>query len=98
MSDFRKRIRVEVGDMQDIPAYSNDRSKSGKKVAIERLSRILAEQMAYVRENTSFSKEEQLEQGTVFLRMFQILQNYDELEPVLIKYFAEKAEKEKWNR
>ena len=28
--------------------------------------------------------------------MMKIIQNYDELEPVLQKYFAEKHNKEKW--
>lgn len=86
--DFRDRIKVDPEDL----------SKSGKKVAIERLSRILAEQMAYVSENDSFSLYEKAEQMTVFYRVSKILENYDELEPVLSKYFSKKAEKERWNR
>lgn len=98
MSDFRKRIKVEQGDMQDIPVYPNGNKNSGKKAAIMRLERIITEQMAYVTENDSYSSEEKAEQMTVFFRMNKILENYDELELVLTRFFEEKNRKEKFER
>lgn len=86
--DFKESLKVNPQDL----------SKSGKKVAIMRLERLIAEQMAYVQENDSFSLYEKTEQMTVFFRINKILENYDELEPTLKKYFAEKAEKERFER
>lgn len=94
MNDFRKRIKVEQGDMQDIPVYPN----SGKQAAIMRLERLISQQMMYVTENNSFSTEEKLEQQNVFFNITKILQNYDELEPTLKKFFKGKAEKERFER
>lgn len=88
MSDFRDKLRVNQEELR----------KSGKKVAIKRLQRILREQIAYVLENKSFTDDEKLEQQTVFLRMYKILENYDELEPVLTDFFREKAEIGRFNR
>ena len=95
---FKDKIKVELGDMKDIPVYLNKEHNQGKKVALKRLRRLVAQQMAYVQENNSFDINEKTEQMTVFFRMDKILANYDELEPVLQKYFAEKAEKERFNR
>ena len=86
--DYKESLKVNPQDL----------SKSGKKVALERLKRLIAEQMAYVQENNSFSLYEKTEQMTVFFRINKILENYDELEPTLKKYFAEKAEKERFER
>ena len=41
-------------------------------------------------------RKELLENANVLYNLNKILANYDELEPVLAKYFAEKYRKEKW--
>jgi len=41
-------------------------------------------------------KLERLEKMNDIDNMMKIIQNYDELEPVLIQFFAEKHNKEKW--
>jgi hypothetical protein len=87
-----------MGFKESLRVNPQDLSKSGKKVAIERLKRLIEEQMAYVDENNSFSMYEKTEQMTVFFRMSKILENYDELEPTLKKFFKEKAEKERFER
>ena len=35
---------------------------------------------------------------TILYRLYKILDNYDELEPILIDYFSKKSEKDKWER
>ena len=43
------------------------------------------------------NKDESMSRGQVIFRMYQIFKNYDELEPVLNKFFEEKHYKEKWD-
>lgn len=90
MSDFKKRIKVELGNMQDIPVYPTEKRNSGKRAAIMRTKRLIAEEIAYVTENNSFTPEEKLEQLNVLFNMNKILESYDELEPLLKEFFAEK--------
>ncbi len=87
-----------MGFKESLKVNPEDLKKSGKRVAIMRLQHILEEQMAYVQENDGFSMYEKAEQISVFMNISKILSSYDELEPVLKKYFAEKAEKERFER
>lgn len=98
MSDLRKRIKVEQADIQDIPVYPTGKRNSGKRAAIMRTEILIAEEIAYVTENNSYSSEEKMEQLNVFFNMNKILENYDELESLLIKFFDEKARKDKYER
>ena len=41
---------------------------------------------------------EKIDRMNTILRLTQIVENYDELEPVLQKFFREKADKEKYER
>ena len=41
-------------------------------------------------------RKELLENANVLFNLNKILANYDELEPVLAKYFTDKYRKEKW--
>lgn len=80
--------------MEDIPVLQN----SGRQAVIMRLENILKGQMNYVQENGSYGIRERLEQIDVLVNMNKILQNYDELKPVLTEYFNKKHENEKWGR
>lgn len=71
---------------------------SGKNAMLMRMMRLIEEQMAYINENSSFSKEEKLDQQIVLMKMGKYIKHFDELEPVINDYFVKKAKKEKWER
>lgn len=71
--------------------------KVGEKAMIVRLEHLINEELALIEETTS-DKTERLEKADVLYNMFKYLSNYEELKPVLKKFFKEKHEKEKWER
>jgi hypothetical protein len=62
----------------------------------EKLFKILEEESKDIRK----SKEDikiKVARANEVINLVKILFNYEELEPILSKYFKEKAEKEKWS-
>ena len=82
MNEFKKELRVN----QEF--YNKD-------YILRKLNNIIEKEM----ENTNskkFSLKEKVEQQTVLFRIYKIINSYDELEPILTKFFNEKAKEEKW--
>lgn len=71
--------------------------KAAEKAMILRLEHLIDEELSLIEETTS-DKTERLEKADVLYNMFKYLSNYEELKPVLQKFFSEKAKKEKWER
>lgn len=71
---------------------------SGKNAMLMRMMRLIEEQMAYINENGSFSKEEKVEQQIVLMKTAKYITHFDELEPIINDYFIKKAKKDKWGR
>ena len=76
--------------MEDIPAFKN----KGKDAVKIRLVNILKGQNAYILENDSFTQEEKIDQVQVIINLMKIIDNYDEIIPILEKNEREK-EKER---
>ena len=71
--------------------------KVAEKAMILRLEHLIKEELALLKETTTDTSE-LLSKGNVLFNIHKILSNYDELEPVLKKFFNEKYKKEKWER
>lgn len=61
-----------------------------------KLSNTLKAEAEYVLKNEK-SIDNKLEKLNTLFNFQKIIDNYDELEPVLKKFFAEKAREEKWD-
>lgn len=61
-----------------------------------KISNVLKATAESILENTNESSEIRLARMDTVMNLQKIVDNYDELEPVLKKFFAEKASKEKW--
>ena len=70
--------------------------KSAKEQLIIRMFNVLKGQGMYVREDTSLTDREKLEQADIILNMMKFLKDYDENIEVLDKYWKEKHYKEKF--
>lgn len=65
-----------------------------EKQEIDRIRYLLSEEMDSVLDIKN--KEERMDKGLVILRITKIFDSYDELTPILNKFFEEKHYKEKW--
>lgn len=65
-----------------------------EKSEIEIVEKYIAEELKRVEQIGG--REEMISRGMVLDRLFKVLSNYDELVPVLNKFFEEKHYKEKW--
>ena len=70
--------------------------KSAKEQLMTRMFNVLKGQGMYVREDTSLTNREKLEQADIILNMMKFLKDYDENIEVLDKYWKEKHYKEKF--
>lgn len=70
--------------------------KSAKEQLMTRMFNVLKGQGMYVREDTSLTDREKLEQADIILNMMKFLKDYDENIEVLDKYWKEKHYKEKF--
>ena len=61
---------------------------------INRIRHLMSEEMDYILEIKD--KNERSEKGQVIFRMDKIFDSYDELTPILNKFFEKKHYKEKW--
>ena len=84
MNEFIKSLKVE--------------DNSNKKVQLTRLRNVVKAEIKHITESDLHTADEKLEQLDVLHNIYKILNNYNELKPVLQRYFAEKAEKNKWER
>jgi hypothetical protein len=71
------------------------KTREYKDTMLLRLSNLVLKEINLLKE-TSNNKEEMLEKANVLFNLNKFISNYDELEPVLIKFFAEKNRKEKF--
>lgn len=62
-----------------------------------KLFNILKAEFDYIKTNET-AKDERINKMSQIIQMEQIILNFDDLEPVLQKFFAEKAEKERFNK
>ena len=62
----------------------------------EKLFKVLEEEAKEIRKSKE-DIEVKLLRGNEVINMVKIIFNYNELEPVLKKYFEDKAKKEKWS-
>lgn len=62
-----------------------------------KLTNVLKSEFDYIMKNEK-NKNIQLDKATEVYRMGKIIENFDELQPVIAEYFNNKAEKEKWER
>ena len=67
-----------------------------ERIEINRIRRLLSEEMDSVLDIKN--KEERTDKGLVIFRISKIFDNYDELTPILDKFFEEKHYKEKWEK
>lgn len=65
------------------------------KVLETKLNNILIGELQLIK-NSNESVEEQLKKVDTIANLKKILDNYDELDPILRTFFADKANKEKW--
>jgi hypothetical protein len=65
-----------------------------ERCEINRIRHLMSEEMDSILEIKD--KQERTDKGLVIFRMNKILDNYDELTPILNKFFEEKHYKEKW--
>ena len=70
--------------------------KSAKEQLIIRMFDMLKEQGMYVREDTTLTDKEKLEQADTILNIMKFLKDYDENIEVLDKYWREKHHREKF--
>jgi uncharacterized protein (DUF1810 family) len=62
----------------------------------KKIYEFLNEQLEEVSKETD--KDKKIDKMTIILRFKKITDNYEELEPILEKYFAEKADKERFEK
>lgn len=67
---------------------------NNEREEIDRIRYLLSEEMDSILDIKN--KEERMDKGLVILRINKIFDSYDELEPILNKFFEEKHYKEKW--
>lgn len=84
MNEFKKGLKVEIGNREDIQVHSsipyNQRLHSAILKAIE--------------ETKPITDKDRLTQVEYMMNINKYLENYEELRPVLTKYF----EKDRWER
>ena len=62
-----------------------------------KLTNVLKSEFDYIMKNEE-DKNVQLDKATDVYKMGKIIENFDELQPVIADFFKKKAEKEKWER
>lgn len=62
-----------------------------------KLSNTLKSEFEYVKKHEK-DKNKRVEKMGNIINLQQVLNNYDELEPVIAEYLNKKAEKERWER
>ena len=67
-----------------------------ERCEINRIRHLMSEEMDSILEIKD--KQERTNKGLVIFRMNKIFDNYDELTPILDKFFEEKHYKEKWGK
>ena len=67
------------------------------KIIHKQLTNVLKTEIKYVMQNEQ-NKQQKIDKINTLFNIKKIIDNYDELEPVLREYFKNKAEKDKWER
>ena len=67
-----------------------------ERCEINRIRHLMSEEIDSILEIKD--KQERTDKGLVIFRMNKIFDNYDELTPILDKFFEEKHYKEKWGK
>ena len=91
MNKFKESLKVEIGDMQDIPVNNNKISEK----AIERVVDMLTKQNAKLLENDNIEPKEKFDQAIIYFQFLKILADYDQVIPVLDKFARDKQKKMK---
>lgn len=88
MNKFKENLKVEVGNMQDIPV-SNNKS----------IDEIIAD--VFVESTTQLytgNQEEQLRVLEMQMNITRIIENYEELRPIMTKFFEMKRKERERER
>jgi len=91
MNKFKESLKVETGEMKDIPVYSNKISEK----AIDRVVDMLTKQNAKLLENDNIEPKEKFDQAIIYFQFLKILADYDQVIPVLDKFARDKQKKMK---
>ena len=67
------------------------------KIIHTQLTNVLKTEIKYTMNNEQ-DKQQKIDKINTLFNIKKIIDNYDELEPVLREYFKNKAEKDKWER
>ena len=74
------------------------KENDAKEQLINRMFNVLQGQAMYVREDTTLTDVEKLEQADILLDLMKFLKDYDENVVVLNRYWQEKRQKEKFKQ
>lgn len=91
MNKFKENLKVEIGNMNDIPANNNKISEK----AIERVVDMIIKQNAKLLENDNIDPKEKFDQAIIYFQFLKILADYDQIIPVLDKFARDKQKKMK---
>lgn len=91
MNKFKENLKVEIGNMNDIPANNNKISEK----AIERVVDMITKQNAKLLENDNIDPKEKFDQAIIYFQFLKILADYDQIIPVLDKFARDKQKKMK---
>ena len=80
MNNFKESLKVEIGDMQDIPVHNN-------KTIDERIAYLFVESTTQL---YTGNQEDQLRVLEMQMNITRIIENYEELRPILTKFFENK--------
>ena len=80
MNKFKESLKVEIGDMQDIPVSSN-------KNIDERIADVFVESTTQL---YTGNQEDQLRVLEMQMNITRIIENYEELRPILTRFFENK--------
>lgn len=67
------------------------------KVIKQKLTNILKNEVTYILNNEE-NNQEKLKKLDDLFNLQKIINNFDELEPILYNYFKEKAQQDKWEK
>lgn len=84
-------------DEDEIRATKELRKRGyGKKGMLKRLINIIHDEYREIEKN-GINTDDKFQKMNVMLNMMKIIENYDELEPTLKKFFSDKHDREKFN-